>query len=105
MPGHQIGNGCCLENCLINSYTPLLHPGAAFSYKEQQYAAGNVQLSFHDVTGSLVKVEADMDYYKDYSAHFFAELMPNLFSRKKTDPKVINILRWIESGKNLIRCT
>ena len=77
----------------------LYHPGAAFSYKEQQYAAGNVQLSFHNITDSLVKVEADMDYYKDYSAHFITEVIPNGASGEKTDPKVINMLRWIESGK------
>lgn len=44
---------------------------------------------------SCVKVEMDMDYYKDPLAHFLLEVLPNKVSRGKTDPRKVYVLRWI----------
>ena len=82
------------------------HPGATSSFKQLQFGEANVQLSFHEnpqgtkVIGGVtcVKVEADLDYFKDKAAHLLLEVIPNAISGNKTDPKMAYLLRWI-AGK------
>lgn len=78
----------------------LFHPGATRSYKQVQFGEANVQLTLHETTKSkidgvdCVKVEADMDYYKDPLAHALLEVLPNRFGGG-TDPRQVYVLRWI----------
>ena len=81
------------------------HPGATRSFKQKQFGEANVQLSFHendrkripDKEGGVdcVKVELDMDFFKDIVAHLILEVFPNKVSKGKTDPRKIYMLRWI----------
>lgn len=77
------------------------HRGATRSYKQVQFGEANVQLTFHEgdtrtVDGvECVKVEPDIDYYKDISAHALLEVLPNTISGRLTDPKQVYVLRWI----------
>ena len=78
-----------------------LHPGATSSYKQVQFGEANIQLAFHendvrDIGGtSCVKVEADLDYFRDDAAHFLLEVIPNALSGSRTSPKAAYVLRWI----------
>lgn len=88
-----------------------LHPGADLSFKEIRFGEANLQFTFHqaekDETGNgWVKVEMDMDYYKDEGAHFFLEVIPNevvtrvsnllhLDKPHFSDPVTIYSLRWM----------
>jgi hypothetical protein len=62
---------------------------------------GNVQLTFHEgehreVRGvRCVKIEPDMDLYKDLAAHGLFEVLPNELTRVPTDPKAVLALRWM----------
>lgn len=81
-----------------------------------RFGEANVQLTFHEGESKLigdvkcVKVECDMDYFKDPGAHALLEVMPNaiakLFadpgeaipnavSHALTDPMQVYVLRWI----------
>jgi len=74
----------------------LLHPGATSSYKQVQFGEANVQLTFHETTGNgqdRVKVELDIDYFRDMAAHTLLEVIPGFF--ELTDPKRVYVLRWI----------
>jgi hypothetical protein len=84
------------------------HPGikgrikpSTRSWKQTRFDVANVQLSFHEkdrqMIGSTqcVIVEPDMDYYKDVLAHGLLEVLPNLITKGKTDPRAIYILRWM----------
>ena len=77
------------------------HHGATRSYKQVQFGEANVQLTFHEndtrrIDGvRCVKVEPDMDYYKDVGAHTLLEVLPNTISGRLTDPKQVYMLRWI----------
>ncbi len=42
-----------------------------------------------------VKVEPDIDYYKDPGAHFLLEVAINKISHTLTDPREVYVLRWI----------
>lgn len=76
------------------------HPGATKSFKQIQFGEANVQLTFHETDkkriGGIdcVKVESDIDYYKDLSAHTFLEVIPNTLTGQKTDPRAVYALRW-----------
>ena len=85
-----------------------LHPGATVSYKQTDFGEGNVQLTFHektrDKTGKFIKIEADIDYFKDAASHILFEVFPNKLrarvhgkdsSAALTDPKCVYGLRWI----------
>jgi len=78
----------------------LFHPGATVSFKQNQFGEANLQLSFHEsITKEIggvecVKVEADMDYYKDPVAHALLEVLHNHFAGP-TDPIAAYVLRWI----------
>lgn len=77
------------------------HPGATSSFKQNQFGEANVQFSFHEkdtkpINGvECVKVELDMDFFRDPLAHLFLEVFPNKVSGGKTDPRMIYVLRWL----------
>ena len=73
----------------------LLHPGATSSYKQIQFGEANVQFTFHETAGNgqdRVKVEMDIDYFRDMAAHTLLEVIPGFF--ELTDPKRVYVLRW-----------
>jgi hypothetical protein len=84
------------------------HPGATSAFKQLQFGEANVQLAFHDndedtceIDGvRCIKAEADIDYFKDYAAHFLLEVIPNAITRNKTNPKIVYLLRWIAGQQN-----
>jgi hypothetical protein len=79
----------------------LFHEDATSSFKQVAFGQGNLQLTFHEKTiekiGGVecVRVEPDIDLYKDLGAHGFMEVVPNTLSHGLTDPKQVYILRWI----------
>jgi hypothetical protein len=75
----------------------LVHHGASRSYKELRFGEANVQITFHEnIPGpeGLVKVETDIDYYKNAVAHAMLEVIPNHFTKGKTNPVQAYALRW-----------
>ncbi len=60
-----------------------------------------MQLTFHERTTETIqgirciRVEPDIDYYKDLGAHALLEVISNTLSRGLTDPQVVYVLRWI----------
>jgi len=93
------------------------HGDATESYKQTQFDVANVQLTFHgNDTCTLpdagnqpvkcVKIEPDIDYYKDVAAHGLLEVIPNWIDKKVaspakglTDPKVVYALRWMATRR------
>ena len=79
----------------------LFHPDATSSFKQVQFGEANVQLTFHEkdtkTIGGVqcIKVEPDIDYYKDLAAHTLLEVIPNSITHGLTDPKKVYVLRWI----------
>lgn len=79
----------------------LFHEGATSSWKQIQFGEANVQLTFHEGDTrtidevNCVKIEPDMDYFKDPGAHFLLEVMVNSVSHTLTDPKQVYVLCWI----------
>ena len=79
----------------------LFHPDATSSFKQIQFGEANIQLTFHEkdtkkVDGvDCIKVEPDMDYFKDLGAHTLLEVIPNSITHGLTDPKKVYVLRWI----------
>jgi hypothetical protein len=77
-----------------------LHPGATRSYKQVEFGEANVQITLHEndrqmVNGiNCVKVELDVDYYRDPLAHLLLEVAVNRFG-SITDPRAVYALRWI----------
>jgi hypothetical protein len=77
-----------------------LHPGATRSFKEIRFGEANVQITLHEndrkqVGGvNCLKIEIDMDYFRDPLAHLLLEVLPNQFGGA-TDPRQIYVLRWI----------
>jgi hypothetical protein len=64
------------------------------------FGEANVQLTFHEqdtliVDGvNCVKIEPDIDYYKDIAAHLLLEVAVNAFG-SLTDPRTAYALRWM----------
>jgi hypothetical protein len=81
--------------------TAIFHPGATCSFKQVQFGEADVQLTFHEndkktIDGSeCIKVEPDIDYYKDPAAHALLEVLHNKLSGGLTDPRQVYVLRWI----------
>jgi hypothetical protein len=79
----------------------LFHASATSSWKQIEFGEANVQLTFHEgdtkqIDGvDCVKIEPDIDYYKDLGAHFLLEVIVNAVSHTLTDPKQVYVLRWI----------
>jgi hypothetical protein len=76
------------------------HPGATRSYKQVEFGEANVQLTFHEQDSLIidgvtcVKLESDIDYYRDMAAHLLLEVAVNAFG-SLTDPRTVYVLRWI----------
>jgi hypothetical protein len=86
------------------------HIGATESYKQVQFDVANVQLTFHgrDTATFLdennnpvqcLKIEPDIDYYRDLGAHGLLEVIPNTITHGLTDPKVVYSLRWMAAKR------
>ena len=79
----------------------LFHPDATRSYKQIAFGEANLQLTFHEgvtktVNGDTwVRIEPDIDYYKDLGAHALLEVLPNTVTKGKTNPATVYVLRWI----------
>jgi len=79
----------------------LFHPDATSSFKQVQFGEANVELTFHEndtrrIGGvECIKVEPDIDYFKDLGAHTLLEVIPNSITHGLTDPKKVYVLRWI----------
>ena len=79
----------------------MFHKGATDSYKQIQFGEANVQLTFHaddkkQIDGlECIKMEPDIDYYKDLAAHALLEVIHNGIGECLTDPKQVYFLRWI----------
>jgi hypothetical protein len=79
----------------------IFHPGATASYKQVQFGEANVQITFHEedrrtIDGhDCLKVELDIDYYKDLGAHALLEVIHNTASGSLTDPRQVYLLRWM----------
>jgi hypothetical protein len=77
------------------------HPGATSSYKQVQFGEANLQLTFHEhdqatIDGAeCIKVEPDIDYFRDALAHALLEVLPNNLTGGQTDPRTVYVLRWI----------
>ena len=82
------------------------HKGATDSYKQVQFGEANVQLTFHAndtkvIDGlTYIKMEPDIDYYKDLASHTLLEVITNGISGSLTDPRQVYVLRWI-AGRQL----
>lgn len=87
----------------------LFHPGAFTSFKQLEFGEGNLQLTFHHDDQHVdpgdwhahsapprhIKVEVDIDYYKDPLAHLLLEVAPHRLTGGSTDPRTVYRLRWI----------
>jgi hypothetical protein len=79
----------------------LFHPDATSSFKQIQFGEANVQLTFHEKDAKTIggvpciKVEPDIDYYKDLGAHTLLEVIPNSITHGLTDPKKVYVPPWI----------
>jgi hypothetical protein len=82
------------------------HKSATDSYKQVQFGEANVQLTFHgddpppQDLPNTIKMEPDIDYFKDIGAHALLEVLPNALEKLVgqtglTDPKAVYVLRWI----------
>jgi hypothetical protein len=90
-------------------FAPEIDPGffhgdATSSFKEIRFGEANVQLTFHEndkkkIGDDLcIRVEADIDYFKDLGAHALMEVLVNTLTNSLTDPVQVYVPRWI-AGK------
>ena len=85
---------------------------ATRSWKQTRFDVANVQLTFHENDKKTLRildgaggerdvecviVEPDIDYFKDMLAHGLLEVIPNLLTNGKTDPRQAYLLRWMAS--------
>ena len=86
------------------------HADATESYKQTQFDVANVQLTFHGRDTavqfrddgspvSCVKIEPDIDYYKDLLSHGLLEVAPNAITHGLTDPSVAYSFRWMAGSR------
>lgn len=79
----------------------IFHPGATRSYKQVQFGEANVQITFHENDKRTargvrcIKVELDIDYYKDPAAHALLEVLNHRLTGSMTDPRQVYVLRWM----------
>ena len=70
-----------------------LHKFRAGSFKQRTFAEGNLQVSHSDVVDGRIKVDVDIDLYRDPLRHMFGEVLQNHLTGQKTDAfKVRRIL-------------
>jgi hypothetical protein len=87
-----------------------LHPGSTDSFKQHSFGEANVQITLHENDkGTLggrpvIKVEFDMDYFRDSASHLLLEVFPNNLKKfflgpdsreSLTDPALAYALRWM----------
>ena len=76
------------------------HPGSTCSWKQIAFPVTNVQLTFHEhdqqvIDGlTCVKIEPDIDLYRELLAHGFEEVFPNLLTGGLTNPFDVFSMRW-----------
>ena len=76
------------------------HQGATCSWKQITFSVSNVQLTFHEhdvqtIDGmTCVKIEPDIDLYRDLVEHGFGEVFPNAITKGLTDPYDVFAMRW-----------
>lgn len=76
------------------------HPGSTCSWKQIAFPVSNVQLTFHEqdkqvIDGiTCVKIEPDIDLYRELLAHGFGEVFPNQVSGELTNPFDVFSMRW-----------
>ena len=84
----------------------VFHPDATESFKQNQFDVANVQLTFHGMDTAqfqgpdgtpvnCVKIEPDIDYYKDLLSHGLAEVIPHALTGGLTEPTTAMQLRWM----------
>lgn len=79
----------------------MFHKDATRSFKQVAFGEANLQLTFHEKTTkkvngeTWVKIEPDIDCYRDLLGHALLEVMPHSISGGKTDPVTVYVLRWI----------
>jgi hypothetical protein len=77
-----------------------------------QFDVANVQLTFHGRDTATfqdenhnpvqcLKIEPDIDYYKDLGAHGLLEVIPNAVTHSLTDPMVVYMLRWMAARREV----
>jgi hypothetical protein len=85
----------------VENAPAIFHPGATRSWTQIQLGEANVQLTFHEgdkmvIHGvNCVRVEPDIDYYRDLAAHTILEVIPNGLTHTLTNPTEVYVLRWI----------
>ena len=94
------------KNFFVPEIDPsFFHGDATSSFKEIRFGEANVQLTFHENdkkslgSDACVRVEPDIDYYKDLAAHAILEVLYNKITNSLTDPAQVYVLRWI-AGKH-----
>lgn len=83
----------------------VFHPGSTASFREKRFGEANMQVTFYEnnavvIDGVVcVKVEIDIDYYRDPAAHAILEVLPHLFTGGESDPLTVYQLRWIAARR------
>ncbi len=84
----------------------VFHPGSTSSFRERRFGEANMQVTFYEndivvVDGvTCVKVEIDIDYYRDPAAHAILEVLPHLITGGASDPITVYQLRWIAARRS-----
>src|SRR5216683_2489934 len=100
-----------VKACVPRVFAPEIDPSffhgdATSSFKEIRFGEANVQLTFHEKDqkkigdDTCVRVEPDIDYFKDPAAHALLEVIFNHLTNSLTDPTHVYVLRWI-AGKQV----
>lgn len=90
----------CVEQGTFEHAISTLHAGATRSFKEVRFGEANLQITLHENdrqeinSKCCLKVEIDMDYFRDNLSHMLLEVLPNQFAGN-TDPCRIYVLRWM----------
>jgi len=86
---------------VIEPNPAMFHKDATSSFKQVAFGEANLQITFHEGTTkkidgeTWVRIEPDMDYYRDLAAHALLEVIPHNLTGSKTDPAAVYTLRWI----------
>lgn len=81
----------------------VFHKGNTASFKEVSFWEANVQITFYETDSKVidgvdvVRVDTDIDYYRDPASHIILEVIPNTAGGGMTNPLECYQLRWIAS--------
>lgn len=84
----------------------VFHPGSTSSFREKRFGEANMQVTFYEYDTKVidgvvcVKVEVDIDYYRDPAAHAILEVLPHLITGGASDPITVYQLRWIAGRRS-----